>query len=338
LLSLAALVASPALAQSTAFTYQGSLDDGGVPASGLHDFRFRLFDVATGGAQVGSTLCVDNVSLVEGVFTVQLDFGQQFATTAQRHLEIEARGDTGLDCSAAAGFVLMSPRQQLTAAPMASHANSAFSLDAADGSPLAAVFVDNSGRVGIGTTVPGAKVDIQGSENSNVLFGRRTGGGLTHNLYIDSAGNGSMQLLDGSGTTRVEMANGLIYFNYGNVGVGTTSPSAKLDVRGAIKLGSSGQFFAASGQEDLRMLRGTVNGFGGAAIISGSGFTAQRISTGQYLITFSTPFSGLPSVTVNAQGISAHAVGHSASNVTIQTYSGSSSLDATFDFCLMGPR
>jgi len=109
---LFALIAhSPADAQSTAFTYQGSLDDAGAPASGLHDFRFRLFSVASGGTPIGSTLCVDNVSVVEGVFTVQLDFGPQFATTEQRYLEIDVRRDTSLNCGIATGFVLMSPRQ-----------------------------------------------------------------------------------------------------------------------------------------------------------------------------------------------------------------------------------
>src|SRR5262245_2049939 len=87
---LVAGLASSASAQSTAFTYQGSLDDAGVPASGLHDFRFRLFDIASGGSPIGSTLCVDNVSVVEGVFTTLIDFGA-FATTAPRFLEIEVR-------------------------------------------------------------------------------------------------------------------------------------------------------------------------------------------------------------------------------------------------------
>ena len=79
-LSFTALAHSPARAQSTAFTYQGSLDDAGAPTSGLHDFRFRLFDVASGGSPLGSTLCVDNVNVVEGVFTVREARGAGLAT------------------------------------------------------------------------------------------------------------------------------------------------------------------------------------------------------------------------------------------------------------------
>src|SRR5262245_13310364 len=62
--------ATRALAQTTAFTYQGQLDDGGAPADGLHDFRFRLFDAAGGGAQIGPVLCADNVGVSQGLLTV----------------------------------------------------------------------------------------------------------------------------------------------------------------------------------------------------------------------------------------------------------------------------
>ncbi len=153
-LTALAFAAGPALAQSTAFTYQGRLKEADAPANGLHDLRFRLFDAAIGGAQVGATLCLNNVNVADGLFTVQLDFGQQFATVAERHLEIEVRRDTGLACSNASGFTPLIPRQLLTATPLANHARSAFALDAADGSPANAVFVDNDGKVGIGTLTP----------------------------------------------------------------------------------------------------------------------------------------------------------------------------------------
>ena len=41
-----------ALAQTTAFTYQGKLVDNGAPASGNYDLTFKLFDTATVGSGV----------------------------------------------------------------------------------------------------------------------------------------------------------------------------------------------------------------------------------------------------------------------------------------------
>lgn len=127
LIVISALLTTLASAQTplgTAFTYQGQLKDGGSPASGLHDLRFRLYDASVGGAQVGATLCVDNVSVTDGLFTVSLDFGAQFAGQ-ERFLEIEVRADAGLDCANPAGFTTLTPRQPLTAAPNALFASNA---------------------------------------------------------------------------------------------------------------------------------------------------------------------------------------------------------------------
>lgn len=69
-------VSSCAMAQSaTTFTYQDELRDGATPANGAYDVRFRLFDSAAGTTQLGPALCVDNVSVVDGRFVVNLDFG-----------------------------------------------------------------------------------------------------------------------------------------------------------------------------------------------------------------------------------------------------------------------
>ena len=40
--------------QGTAFTYQGRLNDGGNPATGLYDLRFGLYDAASAGGQQGN--------------------------------------------------------------------------------------------------------------------------------------------------------------------------------------------------------------------------------------------------------------------------------------------
>ncbi|MBA3352649.1 MAG: hypothetical protein H0U23_09535 [Blastocatellia bacterium] len=54
-------------AQTTEFTYQGRLVDGALPANASYDFEFRLFDVDTGGAALG-TQNRSAVAVSNGVF------------------------------------------------------------------------------------------------------------------------------------------------------------------------------------------------------------------------------------------------------------------------------
>ena len=80
-----------ARAQTTAFTYQGKLTDGGAPASGLHDFEFKLHADNGGDAQVGETVSVEDVNGAGGLFTVTLDFGDKVFDGGHRWLEIAVR-------------------------------------------------------------------------------------------------------------------------------------------------------------------------------------------------------------------------------------------------------
>lgn len=96
--------------QSTAFVYQGSLNNSGTPANGNFDFEFALFDSQSAGTQVGTTLSRSSVGVANGIFSVQLDFGDQFPGTA-RFLEIRVRSAGG------GSFTLLSPRQPLSSAP-----------------------------------------------------------------------------------------------------------------------------------------------------------------------------------------------------------------------------
>ena len=118
-LTSAALVAPRAVAGdpvTAAFTYQGELIQSGLPVTGLADFQFTLFDSATGGAQIGNTIEGLNIPLTNGLFTATLDFGNQF-NGQQRFLEIAVRRPAG-----SGSFVILSPRQSLTAAPYATFA------------------------------------------------------------------------------------------------------------------------------------------------------------------------------------------------------------------------
>src|SRR6266581_3187358 len=60
--------------QTTAFTYQGQLRDGGTNANGTYTMIFKLYDAATSGNQIGSAI-TNSATLANGLFTVDLDFG-----------------------------------------------------------------------------------------------------------------------------------------------------------------------------------------------------------------------------------------------------------------------
>ena len=102
-------------AQNTAFAYQGLLSTNGVRANGTFDLQFSLFDLATDGIQRGETITVSNVTVVDGVFTVQLDFGASFFidNTGQfLQIGIRSSDSDGL-------FSLLSPRSPISPAPYA---------------------------------------------------------------------------------------------------------------------------------------------------------------------------------------------------------------------------
>src|ERR1043166_657372 len=97
-------------AQTTEFTYQGSLKDGGNTANGSYDFEFAVFDSLSAGSQVGATLTRNGVMVTNGIFSVKLDFGSQFSG-ASRYLEIRVRP------SGQPGITILDPRQFIDSSP-----------------------------------------------------------------------------------------------------------------------------------------------------------------------------------------------------------------------------
>jgi hypothetical protein len=90
LIVLALLLQAEAVrAQTSTFTYQGRFTDGGTAANGTYDMQFKLFDEA--GNQIGSTITNGAVTVLSGVFTVQLDYGAASFPNANRFLELAVR-------------------------------------------------------------------------------------------------------------------------------------------------------------------------------------------------------------------------------------------------------
>ncbi len=110
LIAIVLVLVSGLFAQTTAFTYQGSLQNGGNPANGNFDFEFVLFDALVGGAQIGSVLSVNGVAVTDSIFAVRLDFGNQFPGS-DRFLEIRVRP------AGQAGITILSPRQLVDSSP-----------------------------------------------------------------------------------------------------------------------------------------------------------------------------------------------------------------------------
>jgi len=114
--SLIFLVLAPlsAFAQSTAFTYQGRLNDGMNPASGIYDLRFTIYDSTNSPGNIIAGPLVNTATKVSnGFFCVTLDFGTGVFTGVPRWLNIAAR------TNGSASFTTLSPRQELTSTPYA---------------------------------------------------------------------------------------------------------------------------------------------------------------------------------------------------------------------------
>ena len=219
----------PAAAQlGTGFTYQGLLEQSGAPVNGTADFEFWLFDAPTGGALVGA-LPRSGISIVDGTFTVNLDFGSAAFNSDARWLEILMRSPAGTG-----NFVTLTPRQRVTPAPYAHKVLGidAHSLNAPDGNPVDALYVDNTGNVGIGawSLTPFGKLSVRGINGIGAWVDSTNGdlhqygpGGLSR-IVNDSVGTDARMevILDNWPQLAINGAGG--------VGIGTVTPPRRLSV------------------------------------------------------------------------------------------------------------
>ena len=136
------VICQSVLSQTTAFTYQGSLQNGGIPANGNYDFEFGLFSVVSGGTQMGATFPIPNVAVANGVFTVSLDFGSQFPG-ANRFLEVRVRQTGG------GAFTTLTPRQLVNSSPYSIQSLNATNATTATNATNATTAVNVSGVVAI---------------------------------------------------------------------------------------------------------------------------------------------------------------------------------------------
>ncbi len=130
---LGVLAAGVALANE--FTYQGVLNDGGSPATGLYDLQFKLYDAPMGG-NVLATQENLGVTVIGGLFTVILNFGSEVFDGSERHIEVCVRPGGG------GGYTLLEPRNSIGTYPYSINSIRAASADQAH--DLSALCVTNN--------------------------------------------------------------------------------------------------------------------------------------------------------------------------------------------------
>jgi hypothetical protein len=101
--------------------------------------------------------------------------------------------------------------------------------------PLAGTSATFGGNVGIGATSPGAKLvigTVAGASGGQLNF-ERTDGAETGQIYMDTSNDLNIKNSGGSGDIILSPheTSGKTIVNYGNVGIGATSPDNKLTVK-----------------------------------------------------------------------------------------------------------
>ena len=164
-------LAAPA-AVPTAFTYQGQLLVSGAPVTGTYDVTFRLWDSASGGTQISGDLPFAGLSVTQGLFSVDLDFGPGAFDGSSRGLEVIVRGPGD------GSPTTLAPRQAITSAPYAIYSAGANGAGGGGSNPWLAS--------GLGIYYTGGNVGVGTSPISNTLMAVNAGGA---NLIPFSVGN-----------------------------------------------------------------------------------------------------------------------------------------------------
>ena len=152
------------------------------------------------------------------------------------------------------------------------------------------------GRVGVGTLTPFRGLHVEASEvhsggpGAGFSFGNREDGPVEvpaqGERWVWYASGRTARLWSGVDKLGMDAA--------GNLGLGTVAPSARLEVRGNIRLGTNGEFFALGCLDNLRVLAGRVSAAGVPQ--SGSGFSVVPLGEGRYHVAYASPFNAIPVV------------------------------------------
>lgn len=297
---LRTLATAPAGTVPGGIHYQGRLEDNGLPAQGARTMRFRLYDQL---AQPGGTLVWDSgdlaVSVSQGIFGADLAIPvSALSGAAAKFLEVTVSG------------VILSPREALGTVPYALIAKTiegtldvqsgGLTISSAPTSTNPSIFVSPAdGSVGIGTSSPGASLEVRNGGGTQVLLtgaGGNTGiqfapsGGFadlrattadaadSKTLRLSGGGDVttprgavlSLQGNEGGGEATLSAGDGgnFILLQNGNVGVNAASPATRLEVNGDAQFGTGAAKSTVTAAGSLQLVANSTISSGGSLSIS----------------------------------------------------------------------
>ena len=226
--------ASNASAQTTQFTYQGKLTDNSAPINALYDFILTLWDAPTNGNQIGSPQNIQSVAVVDGIFTVNLDFGAGAFNGSSRFLEISVKpnGNPGSP-------TLLSPRQQVLSTP---YAIKSLGSSSSDSLSAACVNCITSGQIG----------SVNGSAISGPIPVGSVPAGSTNYIQNTTTQQASSNFnISGNGTAGGTLSGDIIsastQYNLGGFRILTFGPSAgNFNLFAGVNAGQSNTGFSNS--------------------------------------------------------------------------------------------
>jgi len=222
----------------TTITYQGQLKEAGAPLNGNVDLLFELFDAEVDGNSIGSPLLLENVPVVKGLFSVDLDFGAAVFIGEARWMQIQVRSPN--DPGDTEPFTPLSPRPPLTGTPYALFSLAPWHQNGNDVSYT-------RGNVGIGTTAPqkALHLDLPSNANEGILLAKA---GTSNSTLLGVSGSNNQQFcidIDPNNVSGFEQFqvryNGVttvfVIDDDGRVGIGTNAPGSPLTVAGPNNVG-----------------------------------------------------------------------------------------------------